>query len=110
MQPNLIDNTTRFFVLSARSSPSSNSSRTFLRFMVDHTQPGALCDVLQAFKHYDLNLTSIVSRPAIHEPRLWTYVFFVEFEGHEEDQSVQKVVAEMRTIARELRVLGSYEI
>jgi prephenate dehydratase len=35
--------------------------------------------------------------------------FFVEFEGHEEDQSVQKVVAEMRTIACELWVLGSYE-
>lgn len=104
-----VDNTTRFFVLSARSSPSSNSSRIFLRFMVDHTQPGALCDVLQAFKHYNLNLTSIVSRPAVEVGRLWTYVFFVEFEGHEEDQSVQKVVAEMRTIARELRVLGSYE-
>src|SRR5579859_3819045 len=43
-----VENTTRFFVLSARSPPSSNSSRTFLRFMVDHTQPGALCDVLQA--------------------------------------------------------------
>jgi prephenate dehydratase len=104
-----VDNTTRFFVLSARSSPSSNSSRVFLRFMVDHTQPGALCDVLQAFKHYNLNLTSIVSRPAVEVGRLWTYVFFVEFEGHEEDQSAQKVVAEMRTIARELRVLGSYE-
>ena len=36
-------------------------------------------------------------------------MFFVEFEGHEEDQAVQNVVAEMRTIARELRVLGSYE-
>jgi chorismate mutase / prephenate dehydratase len=102
-------NTTRFLVISARSSPSSNSSRTFLRFKVDHSQPGALCAVLQAFKHHDLNLTSIVSRPAIHSERLWTYVFFVEFEGHEEDQPVQKVVAEMRTIACELRVLGSYE-
>jgi prephenate dehydratase len=104
-----IENTTRFFVISARSSPSSNSSRTLLRFMVDHTQPGALCDVLQAYKQHGLNLTSIVSRPAIDASRLWTYVFFVEFEGHEEDQAVQNVVAEMRTIARELRVLGSYE-
>jgi len=103
------ENTTRFFVLSARSSPSSNSSRTFLRFMVDHTQPGALCDALQAFKHYDLNLTSIVSRPAVAADRLWTYVFFVEFEGHEEDQPVQKAVVEVRSIVRELRVLGSYE-
>ena len=77
--------------------------------MVDHTQPGGLCDVLQAFKHYSLNLTSIVSRPALNADRLWTYVFFVEFEGHEEDQSVQKVVEEMRGIVRELRVLGSYE-
>ena len=76
---------------------------------MDHTQPGALCTVLQAFKHYNLNLTSIVSRPNIHADRLWTYVFFVEFEGHEEDQAVQNVVAEMRTVARELRVLGRYE-
>jgi chorismate mutase/prephenate dehydratase len=104
-----LENTTRFFVLSARSNPSSNSSRTFLRFMVDHTKPGSLCDALQAFKHHDLNLTSIVSRPAVAADRLWTYVFFVEFEGHEEDQPVQKAVAEVRTIVRELRVLGSYE-
>jgi prephenate dehydratase len=104
-----LDNTTRFFVLSARSSPSSNSSRTFLRFTVDHTKPGALCDALQAFKHCGLNLTSIVSRPAVDVDRLWTYVFFLEFEGHEEDQSVQNVVAEMRTLSSELRVLGSYE-
>src|SRR5271169_1062695 len=96
-------------VISARSSPSSNSSRTFLRFMVDHSQSGALCNVLQAFKHCNLNLTSIVSRPAIPADRLWTYVFFVEFEGHEEDQAVQNVVTEMRSIAHELRVLGSYE-
>ena len=76
---------------------------------MDHTQPGALCDALQAFKHYGLNLTSIVSRPAVNADRLWTYVFFVEFEGHEEDQPVQKAVAEVRTVVRELRVLGSYE-
>jgi prephenate dehydratase len=106
---NAIDNTTRFFILSARSSPPRNTTRTFLRFMVDHTQPGALCNVLQAFKHYNLNLTSIASRPAVHADRLWTYVFFVEFEGHEEDQAVQDVVSEMRIIARDLRVLGSYE-
>lgn len=105
----VLENTTRFFVLSARSSPSSNSSRTFLRFTVDHTKPGALCDVLQAFKTYGLNLTSIVSRPAVDVDRLWTYVFFVEFEGHEEDQAVQNVVAEIRSNSRELRVLGSYE-
>lgn len=107
--PDMIENTTRFFVLSARSSPSSNTSRTFLRFTVDHTKAGALCDVLQAFKRHDLNLTSIVSRPAVNVDRLWTYVFFVEFEGHEEDQSVQKVVAEIRINSTELRVLGSYE-
>ena len=104
---NLVDNTTRFFVLSARSSPSSNSSRTFLRFTLDHTKPGALCDALQAFKHYRLNLTSIVSRPAVD--RLWNYVFFLEFEGHEEDQAVQNVVVAMRNLSSELRVLGSYE-
>lgn len=102
------DNTTRFFILSARSSPSSNSSRTFLRFMVDHRQPGALCDVLEAFKRHNLNLTSIVSRPAVDTGQLWTYVFFVEFEGHEDDQSVQRAVAEMTPVTRELRVLGSY--
>ncbi|KAI5851871.1 Prephenate dehydratase-domain-containing protein [Tricharina praecox] len=106
------DNTTRFFVLQAAEmrSPMSEEGgkgdKTFVAFSVDHAQPGALADGLKVFKNFGLNLTSIASRP--DRKTRWNYVFFVEFEGHEDTQNVKDALEELGTFCAEMRVLGSY--
>lgn len=82
------DNTTRFFILrkgpSTQPVPGTGSLKwkTMVSFDVDHLVSGALADALSVFKTFDLNLTSINSRPS--RLQLWHYKFLVEFEGKKE--------------------------
>lgn len=79
-----------------------------MRFTVDHTQPGALVEALDCFKRFNLNLTSINSRPSRISP--FQYIFFVEFEGSRwEDAAVGKALGCLKDITEDYRWLGSYQ-
>ena len=110
------DNTTRFLVLCVEGvgppppkqgeDVGDRRDKTFLGFTVNHTQPGALCDSLEVFKEYNLNLTSIASRPSRITP--WNYFFFVEFVGNKEDDQVKKALNKMRNYCFGFKVWGSF--
>ncbi|KAI8838086.1 Prephenate dehydratase-domain-containing protein [Chytridium lagenaria] len=102
----LKNNTTRFFVIGDKTEGPTGNDRTLMYFTVDHRMPGALCDVLNAFKDQDINLTKIDSRPSGMMP--WHYFFFVEFEGHMEDAKVNTAIKTMSPFLLSLKVLGSY--
>ncbi|GKT95548.1 prephenate dehydratase [Colletotrichum tofieldiae] len=84
------DNTTRFFIIRKEGGPRAKMpghcerkrgrTKSMVSFTVPHEGPGALADVLDCFRQYRLDLTSINSRPSLTAP--FNYVFFVEFEGH----------------------------
>ena len=38
----------------------------------------------------------------------WSYVFFIDFDGHRQDDIVQRTLAEVSEVALEVRLLGSY--
>ncbi|MCA3043015.1 MAG: prephenate dehydratase, partial [Rhodocyclaceae bacterium] len=46
------------------------------------------------------------SRPS--KLAIWEYLFFVDIEGHVENQNVADALAELRKIAGYVKVLGSY--
>ena len=77
------DNKTRFLVLRKGIQESNVASdgctKSLISFTVPHHTPGALADVLDCFKRFELNLTSINSRPTKIVP--FEYIFFIEFEG-----------------------------
>jgi prephenate dehydratase len=112
------DNVTRFFVLKysdveglgeggAKGNTEQEAGyKTLMRLSIDHSRPGALCDALQIFKKYSLNLTSLASRPSRKQP--WNYVFFVEFEASIDDNTESHAVGELEQVCLEVRVLGSY--
>lgn len=106
-------NTTRFFAirpLKLPISPRMNSKpqKTILMLSVPHREPGALCNALELFKQYSLDLTSIQSRP-LYAETLWQYLFFIEFAGHFEDVSAKAIISSLRRICLLVRVLGSFE-
>ena len=39
---------------------------------------------------------------------MWSYVFFIDFEGHSEDEAVKTVLSEIDSDALEVKMLGSY--
>lgn len=100
-----LDNVTRFLVIGRESKAPSGRDKTTIMFSIKD-RIGALRDLLQAFSGENINLTKIESRPS--RRKAWDYVFFVDFEGHQEESSVKKVLKKIRRDCDLLKVLGSY--
>lgn len=99
-------NRTRFFVLSYDKSPRTGNDKTSLIFSSKKDRPGSLVDVLNAFSVRQINLTHISSRPLKTE--LGDYLFFIDLEGHIEDELIQETIEDIRPKTSYLKILGSY--
>ncbi len=105
---NIEDNTnniTRFLVISREDAKPTGEDKTAILFSTAH-KAGALADVLEVFKRYNINLTNIESRPS--KKRQWEYYFFVDFVGHRTDKQVQDGLEEASKHCLQLSVLGSF--
>lgn len=98
-------NFTRFFILGRMDPPRREPSKTSIIFTTRHV-PGALFKVMGELASRDLNLTKIESRPRRNRP--WHYLFYVDFEGHEDDQTVKEALIAILKQSSMLKVLGSY--
>jgi len=99
-------NTTRFLVIGRESPAPSGDDITSAVFTVRKDQSGALYRLLEPFARYGVNLNSIQSRPMKGKP--WEYLFFVDMQGHAEDESVAKALGEAASVAHSHKILGSY--
>jgi prephenate dehydratase len=68
--------------------------------------PGWLVRCLSEFAQRGVNLSKIESRP--RKERLGSYLFWVDLEGHREDEAVAGALSGLREHCDEVRVLGSY--
>ena len=99
------DNTTRFIVLGKTQTEPTGTDKTSLLFLLSH-KPGALYNALKPFSQRDINILKIESRPA--GTRNWEYLFFLDIEGHEQDDNLWKAIEEMEDHTMFIRRLGSY--
>jgi chorismate mutase/prephenate dehydratase len=102
-------NITRFAVISERSEERTGRDKTTLMLRVPN-QPGALVEAIAVFKKGDINMTWIESFPTSDGPsdRDPTYLFFLDIEGHAEDEPIKKTLDLVRKRCERLEVLGSY--
>jgi len=98
-------NFTRFFILSPQDSPPSGNDKTSVVFSVKH-KPGALYDAIKAFAAKNINLTKIESRPT--RQKAWEYNFYLDFEGHRQDNVAQEALANLEEASLFVKILGSY--
>ena len=101
----ITNNITRFLIIGREDAKPTGEDKTAILFSTAH-KAGALADVLDVFKKYDINLTNIESRPG--KKREWEYYFFMDFVGHRTDKLVQKVVKEARKHCLQFSILGSF--
>jgi len=99
------DNSTRFLIIGREPVPRSGDDRTSIVVSV-HNKPGALHDLLEPFRRFNVDMTRLESRPSRNSK--WSYVFFIDLVGHIEDQPVADVLEELSTSVAELKILGSY--
>ncbi|KAA1192439.1 prephenate dehydratase [Pseudohalioglobus sediminis] len=99
------DNTTRFLVIGREEVPPSGCDKTSI-IVSSRNKPGALFLLLDPFRKAGVSLTRIDTRPSRTEK--WAYVFFIEFEGHLQDEKIAGIVAELEEQSILLKPLGSY--
>ncbi len=99
------NNFTRFFILAKQDSPLSGNDKTSIVFSVKH-RPGALYEFLRQLTSRKINLTKIESRPNRQKP--WEYNFYLDFEGHREDEAAREALDNLEKTSLFVKVLGSY--
>jgi len=99
-------NTTRFLVIGRETPTVSGNDLTSVVFTARKNQSGALYRLLESFAKHDVNLTAVQSRPVKSKP--WEYLFFVDMEGHLDEESVAAALGEAATLAHSHKILGSY--
>ena len=98
-------NRTRFLVLGSHDAGPSGKDRTSL-VMTTHNRPGSLHELISSFSTHGVNMSRLESRPA--RTGQWEYYFYVDLEGHQQDEKLAKAVAELRDKAPFVKVFGSY--
>jgi chorismate mutase/prephenate dehydratase len=101
------DNTTRFVVVGRKLFPSSGNDKTSLLVSATGTEgPGVLMHLLDPLARHGVSMTRIESRPS--RRKKWDYVFFVDLDGHAQDEPVHGALEEIKAKASLFKVLGSY--
>ncbi|MFH1138410.1 MAG: prephenate dehydratase [Pseudomonadota bacterium] len=98
-------NLTRFFILGRQTCRPTGRDKTSVLFTTVH-QPGSLYHALTPLAQAGLNLTRIESRPTQDRP--WEYYFFIDFEGHQDDENIKGALGQLAQVSDICRVLGSY--
>lgn len=99
------DNTTRFLIVGKRDAAASGKDKTTLLVSIVN-KLGALHGLLAPLMQHDVSMTRIESRPS--RRGMWDYVFFIDIEGHRQDEKVAAAIAEVEKHAAVMKVLGSY--
>lgn len=99
------DNSTRFLIIGSQAVPASGDDKTSLMVSM-RNEPGALHDLLEPFQRHSIDLTRVETRPA--QSGNWTYVFFIDFVGHRDQENVAAALKEVGAGASDMKVLGSY--
>ena len=98
-------NITRFLVIGQCDSAPTGNDKTSVVFATENI-PGALYQALEPFAEREINLTKIESRPI--KAKEWEYIFYMDFEGHRSEERSLEALAELESICRFCKVLGSY--
>ena len=99
------NNTTRFLIIGSQPIMPSGDDKTAL-LVASLNRPGALFNLLEPLARNNVSMSRIESRPS--RRGMWDYVFFIDLDGHAQDESVAKALVELREQASLFRVLGSY--
>ncbi len=100
-------NITRFLVIGKDLPEPSGNDKTSIMFAVSHI-PGALFKALEPIDRAGLNMLKLESRPTRHQN--WSYYFFLDIEGHQQDQPLIEAINEIRKFSLSLKILGSYPV
>jgi chorismate mutase/prephenate dehydratase len=98
-------NRTRFAIIGRLQPGPSGKDQTSLVLAVPN-KAGAVYNLLAPLARHGVSMTRFESRPA--RIGTWEYYFYVDIEGHAQEEKVKNALAELKQNAAFFKVLGSY--
>jgi chorismate mutase / prephenate dehydratase len=98
-------NRTRFAVIGRLQPAPSGKDKTSLVLAVPN-KAGAVYSMLAPLAQHGVSMTRFESRPA--RVGTWEYYFYVDVEGHAQEENVAKALADLKQNAAFFKLLGSY--
>ena len=99
-------NTTRFVVVSPNMELREGADKISTVFLLPH-EAGSLHEILTIFAVHGLNMVKLESRPVPEHS--WEYMFFLEFNGHLDEDVTADVLHELAQTTGDFRVLGNFK-
>ena len=99
-------NYTRFFILGPDEVTRGPGPQKTSLVLATRHRPGDLVRCLEVFPQNGINMTKLESRPRRDKP--WSYLFYIDVEGHLDDPSVQEALTGLMRKAAFVKFLGSY--
>lgn len=101
------NNTTRFLIIGRQNPEPTGADKTSVVCSAPQGgEAGALFQLLEPFAQAGINLSKIESRPS--RRAVWDYNFFLDIEGHQNDETVTQALDALRQRAALFKILGSY--
>ena len=102
------DNATRFLIVGRNLLSPSGSDKTTILFSTNDTAGGSgvLHNLLKPLAEFGVSMTRIESRPS--RRKKWDYVFFIDIEGHAEEEPISSALKKLEHNSSLFRVLGAY--
>lgn len=102
-------NVTRFAVIGERSEERTGRDKTTLMLRLPN-QAGSLAKAIAPLEKNGVNMTWIESFPISIEPtgKNPNYLFFIDIEGHADDDVVKLSIDQVKKRCERLEILGSY--
>ncbi|MBT3776526.1 MAG: prephenate dehydratase [Pelagibacteraceae bacterium] len=104
-----LNNVTRFLVMSKNSSDIKSTEKNLLTTLVFVVRsiPASLYKCLGGFASNGVNITKLESY--IHPQGFDVAQFYIDFEGHPDQDSVKLALEEMKFFCKEIKILGVYK-
>lgn len=104
-------NKTRFAIVAhpdrhPRPSASGHDCTSLVVSVIN--RPGAVHDMLVPLKEHGVSMTRFESRPA--RSGQWEYYFYIDLQGHPEQNHVSQALQGLRSVCAFFKVLGTYPI
>lgn len=105
---NAANNTTRFLIMSRQQNIPQDNGEKFITSFVFHVKsiPAALYKALGGFATNGINLTKLESY--LLDGKFFSAQFYVEIEGHPDQQAYQNAFEELNFFADQVKILGTY--
>ncbi len=100
-----VGNTTRFLVIGRIAVGPTGHDKTSI-MVSKKNEVGSLVELLEPFARLGVNMSKIESRPS--GKAMWEYVFFIDFEGHAQDENIKRLFEDLKERAPLFKLLGSY--